>query len=94
MNGADYEEYIQKLIYLKSRRTLSFRTMDLIEQNYRKSCGDNDFCMDNAVVAIKADYAFSFDRVFLGFVSVGNVRKGRFQIEENTVQTYMPQRPE
>ena len=93
-NGADYEEYIQKLIYLKSRRTLSFRTMDLIEQNYRKSCGDNDFCMDNAVVAIKADYAFSFDRVFLGFVSVGNVRKGRFQIEENTVQTYMPQRPE
>ena len=88
-NGADYEEYIQKLIYLKSRRTLSLRTMDLIEQNYRKSHGTDDFCIDNAVVAIKADYTFGFDRVFMPFVTVGNLKKGRFSFEDNTVRTYL-----
>ena len=89
MKTARIEEYIQKLIYLKSRRTLSLRTMDLIEQNYRKSHGTDDFCIDNAVVAIKADYTFGFDRVFMPFVTVGNLKKGRFSFEDNTVRTYL-----
>ena len=89
-NGAGYEEYIQKLIYLKSRRTLSLRTMDLIEQNYRKNNSNDNFNMDNAVVAVKADYTYSFERVFLSFVTVGNIKKGRFTLDESTTQMYYP----
>ncbi len=88
-NGADYEEYIQKLIYLKSRRTLSLRTMDLIEQNYRQSHNADSFCMDNAVVAIKADFSYGFDRVFLQFVTVGNKMKDDFTLDGSTVQSYL-----
>ena len=87
-NGADYEEYIKKLIYLKSRRTLSLRAMDLIEQNYRLSYNDENFHMDNAVAAIKAEYEYSFDRVFLSFVTVGIPAGKRFSLDGSVVRTY------
>lgn len=51
-NGMDYEEYLQILLFLENRETLTLRALDLIEMNLQKICGLDFLKVDHCVTKI------------------------------------------
>ena len=64
--GMGYEDYLRLLLYITDGKTKTFRMMDLIEMELRKTKGSENFCMDNCIAAFqlqavfKSDYGYYF----------------------------------
>lgn len=57
-SGLKYEDYLQLLLYTVSERNLTFRCMDMIEQNIRTKEGRENFRMDSCVESLETETVF------------------------------------
>ena len=57
--GLDYKEYLTILLGFCQRKTLTFRCMDLIEQNIRLRPGKEKFQMDSCIECVDAEIVFT-----------------------------------
>lgn len=57
-SGLTYEEYLQMVLYTVSEKNLTFRCMDMIEQNIRTKEGRGNFRIDSCVESLAAEIVF------------------------------------
>lgn len=67
--GEDYRGYLQKLLYLKSARTLNYRAMDLIEL-HAAAGGKDKLRMDTMILSMRADFSFEAEPLFSEMVTL------------------------
>ncbi len=81
--GDDYRAYLEKLIYLGNVNTNAFRVLEIIEANYRRVEGHENFRIDNCLIAAKAELEYKGDQLFLSFVPYlyGDTDYGSFHID-------------
>ena len=60
-SGLDYEDYLRLLLYTTAGKTKTFRMMDIIEMDIRKTNGSQNFCMDNCIAAFLLQVIFTSD---------------------------------
>lgn len=86
-NGEDYKGYLQKLLYLKSERSLNYRAMDLME--LRAGMNGNDMMrMDAMILALRADFSYEADPLFSGMVTIQKLKAERWVFSESAYYSY------
>ena len=53
--GLNYEEYLRIMIFLQNQDTRTFRAMDIMEMDIRRTAGNGRFCLDGCFDAYEAD---------------------------------------
>ncbi len=66
--GLDYGEYLQALLFLKSEKDLTLRSMDLIEKNIALEDGYGMFRMDRCITYAKWSADFTAGPMFMSLV--------------------------
>lgn len=85
-NGDDYTEYLQKLLYLKSKKVLNYRTMDLLEQWQRLKLGYEKLKMDSMILALETEFTYETAPLFSTMVTIS--RLGTENWCFNEIETY------
>ena len=57
-SGLDYNDYLQILLFTSSRNNLTFRCMDMIEQNIRLKPGKENFRIDSCMECLEMETGF------------------------------------
>ncbi|MFQ7550618.1 MAG: DUF5702 domain-containing protein [Blautia marasmi] len=57
-SGLDYNDYLQILLFTSSRNNLTFRCMDMIEQNIRLKPGKENFRIDSCMEGLEMETSF------------------------------------
>lgn len=57
-SGLDYNDYLQILLFTSSRNSLTFRCMDMIEQNIRLKPGKENFRIDSCMECMEMETCF------------------------------------
>lgn len=57
-SGLDYNDYLQILLFTSSRNNLTFRCMDMIEQNIRLKPGKENFRIDSCMECLEMETSF------------------------------------
>lgn len=57
-SGLDYNDYLQILLFTSSRNSLTFRCMDMIEQNIRLKPGKENFRIDSCMECLEMETCF------------------------------------
>lgn len=57
-SGLDYNDYLQILLFTSSRNSLTFRCMDMIEQNIRLKPGKENFRIDSCMECLEMETGF------------------------------------
>lgn len=85
--GENYQDYLQKLLYLKSERILNYRAMDLIELDTgSKHPGSRR--MDAMILALRADFTYEAEPVFFKMVTLQNMQVDRWEFAESVYYSY------
>ncbi len=78
IDSFSYEDYLNILVFLKSKETQNFRTMDIIEQNIRLLKNNSSLRFDNMAVSIEAEGTYGISPLFFKRVGIYELsRKGR-----------------
>lgn len=56
--GLSYREYLHVLLYLANAEKLTFRFMDIMEMDIRKTAGNEDFRMDGCIECVEVNAVF------------------------------------
>lgn len=88
-DGEDYVGYLQKLLYLKSARTLNYRAMDLMEL-YAHQCGNENLRMDAMIVSLWAELSYGAEPLFSKMVALQTLQTERFVFSETVYGSYEP----
>ena len=88
-NGEDYEGYIEKMLFLKGRRELNFRTMDLIEQQLHQLSGYETAKMDQMLLAVNVRFEYQARPLFSGLVTVETLSDRPYTFAENESFSYL-----
>lgn len=86
--GEDYEGYLQKLLYLKSAKTLNYRAMDLIELFAERSLG-RTIRMDAVILAVSADFTYEAEPLFSTLVTLGRLDAERLVFAGTECYSYL-----
>ena len=90
-NGADYEDYIQKLLYLESDRELNYRTMDLMEQQMRTLPDSQMFQMDQMIISMKVSFTYEAKPLFSKLATIGKASGHAYEMKKTEKYSYLPQ---
>ena len=60
--GMSYKDYLVILLWMRSRESLTKRSMDMVEQSIRKTKNNEDFKLDGCVIAYNANCNFIDDK--------------------------------
>lgn len=88
-NGEDYKGYLQKLLWLKSERSLNYRAMDLMEL-YAGMKGNETIRMDAMILALRADFSFEAEPLFSELVTTQKLQTDRWEFSESVYYSYFP----
>ena len=86
--GVDYKSYLGLLLYFHGEQQLSMRAMDVEESALQSIPGYEDFQMDHLVCSAEIQAFYSYQPVFLGFVSLLEDKTGQFQIRDEAQYSY------
>ena len=86
-DGFDYRDYLQLLLYLTKEETLTYRAMDMIEQNIRQK--ESAFRMDHQLHGITLEGLYSAKPLFLGFVPGTEKKKGTYHFRASHSDSYL-----
>lgn len=88
-NGEDYEGYIEKMLFLKGKRELNFRTMDLMEQNLHLLPGYESAKMEQMLLAVNVRFEYQARPLFSGLVTVETRSDRPYTITSNESFGYL-----
>ena len=86
-NGEDYEGYLQKLLYLKSARSLNYRAMDLMELRAGKD-GNEPLRMDTMILALEAQMTCVAEPLFSEIVTLQRLQADQWEFTESVYYSY------
>ena len=86
--GLDYKGYIGGLLMFQSKSQELYRAMDLQEATVRGNSGYSEYRMDNSICSLNLDMKYSYNTIFLSFVSMIYSKPGRFELNEQTGYAY------
>lgn len=89
--GEDYEGYLQKLLYLKSAKILSYRAMDLLERRLRLQERYGQVRMDCMMVFVRAEFTYEASPLFSGMVTLRKLQTDRFLCADTAQDGYLPE---
>ncbi len=85
--GLNYQEYLQILLFLVKRETLTVRAMDVIEQNIRRS--HHSFRMDHQIHGMQIEGLYRAHPMFLGFLTGAKIKTGNYHFRESAKSFYL-----
>ncbi|MDD6037847.1 MAG: DUF5702 domain-containing protein [bacterium] len=88
--GEDYDGYLEKLLYLKTKKQLNFRAMDLIEQTMRRKTGSEKLRMDAMIVSLKAHFCYEATPLFSKMVTIRDLSRADWRLEQDESYSYLP----
>lgn len=86
-DGLNYREYLQILLLLVPEQTLTFRAMDVIENNMQ--CKYPYFRMDCQIHGIQAEGLYTSYPLFTPFITVSKVKDGTYHFREHGSFAYL-----
>ena len=86
--GLDYKGYIGGLLMFQSKSQELYRAMDLQEATVSGNSGYSEYRMDNSICSLDLDMKYSYNTIFLSFVSMIYSKPGRFELNERTGYAY------
>lgn len=87
--GLSYADYLFQFLLLLNKRTMNFRTMDMIEQNIRFLKGNPGFRMDCMIQRMKVSYTYEARPLFLCYVTIGELDRGNYQFLREQEISYL-----
>jgi hypothetical protein len=87
--GEDYAGYLEKLLYLKAKKTQNYRAMDLMELNVRL-CENPSFRMDDALLTAHAAFTFETQPLFSSMVTIQRLQADKWEFTETEEYSYLP----
>lgn len=86
-DGEDYRGYLQKLLWLKSERSLNYRAMDLLE--FRAGVGGTtQIRMDAMILTLQADISYEAEPLFSELVTIRDLKVERWEFTESVSYSY------
>lgn len=86
-DGEDYQGYLQKLLWLKSGRSLNYRAMDLLEFSAGAD-GREQMRMDAMILTLRADISYEAEPLFSEMVTIRNLKVERWEFTESVSYSY------
>ena len=65
-----------------------YRAIDLQEATVSGNSGYSEYRMDNSICSLDLDMKYSYNTIFLSFVSMIYSKPGRFELNERTGYAY------
>ena len=87
--GLSYQDYLGILLFSKSADTLAMRAMDLQEAGIRQRKGYESFRMDHCINRISFSMSYSYEPIFLSFVSLLHTSGETFQLQSKSSYSYL-----
>lgn len=84
--GEAYRDYLQKLLWLHSRRSLAYRAMDLMEL-YGEQNGQK-IRMDAMILSLRAELVYEADALFSKMVTTNMLPADRWEWKESVSYSY------
>ncbi len=86
-DGEDYKGYLQKLLWLRSERTLNYRAMDLLE--FRAGVdGGESMRMDTMILTLRADISYEAEPLFSELVTIQKLGVDRWEFTDGEFYSY------
>lgn len=76
--GLTYENYLDVLLYAKTKKQMAYRSMDLLEWRMQKEKGYESCKMDQMIAGMKIEAVFDARTLFFGFFAQDRVGGYRF----------------
>lgn len=89
-SGINYKGYLQKLLWLKSERTLNYRAMDLMELSAGIS-GGGARNMNAMILALRADFTYMAEPLFSEMVTLQRLGTDQWDFSESVYYSYFPE---
>ena len=86
--GMDYKEYLQMLLYTTGERQLTYRAMDVVEQNIRVFSGNEAMRMDAMVSAVQVQTVYTATPLFLNVIPMAQKIDGNYYFCETRKIAY------
>ena len=83
-----YKEYLEMILFIKSRKTRVYRSLDIMEINIRQEEWYGNFAADNMIVGIDWKAGFTTGRVFAGLLGTVSFFARSYTIEKEGYYTY------
>lgn len=90
-DGLTYQDYLMQFLFLQGKKVLSYRTMDIIEQNLHMEPAYEDVKMDHMIASAKISYQYCAEPLFWKLIlldgrgdfsySFSDTRQFSYQIE-------------
>ena len=85
--GEAYRDYLQKLLWLHSRRSLAYRAMDLMEL-YGEQNGNKTLRMDALIMELQADFSYEAEALFSKMVTITELPADRWEFTQAADYSY------
>ena len=85
--GLSYREYLQLLLLLVGEEVLTYRAMDVIEQNIRLQ--QPRFRFDHQLYGMQMEGLYASKSLFLGLITVVNTKDGAYHFRESRSYSYL-----
>lgn len=89
VGGADYNDYLKKLLYTKLDKTLNYRVMDLMEMNLNKTEAYKNCKMDCMLLAFSVELSYEAESLFPKFVTVTDNKLGNYGFTRTVEDGYL-----
>lgn len=86
--GMVYKEYLQMLLYTTGERQLTYRAMDVVEQNIRVFSGNEAMRMDAMVSAVQVQTVYTATPLFLNVIPMAQKIDGNYYFCETRKIAY------
>ena len=84
--GEAYRDYLQKLLWLHSRRSLAYRAMDLMEL-YGEQNGQK-IRMDAMILSLRAELVYESDALFSKMVTINRLPVDQWEWKKSVSYSY------
>ena len=82
-----YREYLQLLLLLVGEEVLTYRAMDVIEQNIRLQ--QPQFRFDHQLYGMQMEGLYASESLFLGLITVVKTKDGAYHFRESRSYSYL-----
>ena len=86
--GDDYQDYLQKLLYLKTAKVLNYRAMDLIEW-YKAACSGQQIHMDAMLLTVQGAFSYEAGPLFSDLVTLQRLEVDRLEFAASVTDSYL-----
>lgn len=87
-NGFSYQDYVKQLLWMKNKKQLAYRTMDLIEQQLQEKFPN--LRMDALITEIVCESSYQAGNRFSPLVFIGKKQENGYFLQQTKFITYLP----